>query len=77
MSIKKCFRLDIKSIFFLDKKNIKKKMSIYRTRNSEISMKGVRNSISEILPNKGAVVIERSKFEQSQVCFKKIKKYLE
>ena len=42
-------------------------MSIYRARHSEISMKGVRNSINEILPNKAPDHIERAKFEQSQV----------
>ena len=42
-------------------------MSIYRTRNSEISMKGVRNSLSEIRPNKAPDYVERNKFEQSQV----------
>jgi hypothetical protein len=44
-------------------------MSIYRARHSEISMKGVRNSINEILPNKAPDHIERTKFEQSQVNY--------
>ena len=44
-------------------------MSIYRTRHSEISMKGVRNSLNEILPSKTPDSIERTKFEQSQVIY--------
>lgn len=42
-------------------------MSIYRTRNSDINVKSIKNSLSEILPNKTPQSIERNKFEQSQV----------
>lgn len=42
-------------------------MSIYRTRHSDISINSIRNSLTEILPNKTPNSIERSKFEQSQV----------
>ena len=42
-------------------------MSIYRTRNGDLSLNSIKNSITEILPNKSADSIERTKFEQSQV----------
>lgn len=42
-------------------------MSIYRTRNGDISLNSIKNSLTEILPNKTADSIERTKFEQSQV----------
>ena len=42
-------------------------MSIYRTRNGDLSLNSIKNSITEILPNKSADSIERNKFEQSQV----------
>jgi hypothetical protein len=42
-------------------------MSIYRTRNGDLSLSSIKNSITEILPNKSADSIERNKFEQSQV----------
>lgn len=42
-------------------------MSIYRTRNGDISLNSIKNSLTEILPNKSADTIERTKFEQSQV----------
>jgi hypothetical protein len=41
-------------------------MSIYRTRNAT-NLNTIKNSISDILPNKSADSLERTKFEQSQV----------
>ncbi len=41
-------------------------MSVYRTRNGAIG-NSIRNSISDILPNKNVDSIERAKFLQSQV----------
>ena len=43
-----------------------KKMSIYRTRNGAIG-NSLKNSFSDILPNKNIESIERAKFQQSQV----------
>lgn len=41
-------------------------MSIYRTRNGDIGS-SIKNSLSDILPNRNTDSLERSKFEQSQV----------
>ena len=42
-------------------------MAVYRTRNGDLNLNSIKSSIAEILPNKSAESIERTKFEQSQV----------
>jgi hypothetical protein len=44
-------------------------MSVYRTRNGDIGH-SIKNSISDILPNRTGDSIERTKFLQSQVIFR-------
>jgi hypothetical protein len=44
-------------------------MSVYRTRNGDI-FHSIKNSISDILPNRTGDSIERTKFLQSQVIFR-------
>ena len=43
-------------------------MSVYRTRNGAIG-NSIKNSISDILPNKNVESLERTKFQQSQVVY--------